>query len=296
MRQAYQKPGRPRPPMPTAQERMERKRKAKEQRQAQQALERRAAEEQKLATLGFDYSGLDEVKRDRLQLAVFNIRRCERRAVEDLITIGQELIAVKTLMPDKFTEWIDKEFGYSNGSAHDFMNMARRHLQFPNFGNLGISSARLLSAPSIPDAAIVEACRIAETEGKITLAETKRIVGVHKREGEPSGSGRKPKQLPGPVLDDGPSPEWKVAFEAGYNSALAQVELDDYSAVNLPDAIDAEYTVIEPSPHLPTVALRPELLRKLVDGAAHKVFMPFLTRAEHDELLIALTRALEEEE
>jgi hypothetical protein len=34
----------------------------------------------------------------------------------------------------------------------------------------------------------------------------------------------------------------------------------------------------------------------MIDGAAHKVFMPFLTRQESDELLIALTRALEEEE
>jgi len=232
----------------TFEQRQERRRKAKEK------PAKNYYELQKYKTLKYKYALIeDEAKRQQMQEAALKIHTCERRAVQDLITIGQELIAVKALLPDRFTEWIDEEFGYSNGSAHDFMNMAIRYSKFPKFGNLGISSARLLSPPSVPDAAIVEAIELAETEGKITLAKTREIIGYHRPP--------KPKQLTSPTREE--------------------------------DTIDAEYTVMPSAPAGDLVRLRHELRLKMIDGAAHKVFMPFLTRDEHDELFIALTRALE---
>lgn len=188
-------------------------------------------------------------------MAALKILQCERRAVDDLIAIGQELIGVKAMMPDKFTEWIDQEFGYSNGSAHDFMNMARRHLQFPNFGNLGISSARLLSAPSVPDAAIVEACEIAKAEGKITLAETKKVIHNHKA----------PKKL---------SQTTTLNAEQAYSAS----------------SIDAEYVVM---PELVYPALKRALAHNLRDAILHRILKPFLTSEEQEQLVIALGHVLD---
>jgi hypothetical protein len=237
--------------MPTAAERMERKRKAKEQPKVDYYL---AGKVKKLA---YDYGQIPEEHREQVQRAALKIRQCERRAVEDLITIGQELMAVKAIMPDKFTEWIDGEFGYSNGSAHDFMNMARRHVQFPNFGNLGISSARLLSAPSIPDAAIVEACEIAVTAGKITLAQTREIIHTHKPP--------KPKQLPGPQETMTIDAEYVVMPESPYSD-----------------------------PELVYPALERALAHKLRDAILHRILKSFLTSEEQDQLVIALGHVLDD--
>lgn len=255
--------------MPTAAERMERKRKAKEQRQAQQALERRAAEEQKLATLGSDYGELSGDQRDLLQMAALEIRRRLKRSVEDMVEIGRQLNAVKQILPDKFEAWIKAEFGMSRATASEYRNAADRfaeHVQLLYM--LTPTIVRRLAAPSVPDEAVAKVIAASLATNKpLRVQDAMAIV-------KPFLPPKlvKPKQLPPPPMPQLTGP-------------VAETEPDD--------AIDAEYTVYEPPPG-DVVRLRRELLLKMIDGAAHKVFMPFLTRAEHDELFIALTRALGE--
>jgi hypothetical protein len=115
-----------------------------------------------------------------------------------------------------------------------------------------------LAAPSVPDEAVAAVIAEAQAQdGRLRYKDAMAIVRPYMPVKAP-----KPKQLPGPL------PE--------------------------PDAIEAEYTVIQPpaEPVGDVVRLRHELLVKLIDGLAHKVFMPFLTREEHDELFVALAKGL----
>ena len=254
-RQPYRKPL---PPALAPAERMARKleerQKAKEQRMAKKEVTRYAG-------LVYDYGTIDEDKRERVQDAALKIRQFERRAMQDLVAIGQELIVVRDLLPrGEFVKWIGEEFGWSNGSAYDFINMALRADHFSKFGNLGISNARLLSAPSVSDEVIAAVIEATQAAGKPLLVKDVRAI-------RDTLQPRQPKRLPAP-------------------QGWPQDEPDD--------AISAEYTVMAEPPPGDVVRLRRELLLKMIDGAAHKIFMPFLTRDEHDELLIALTRALEE--
>jgi hypothetical protein len=215
------------------------------------------------ATLAYDYAAIPEQHRELVQRAALDIRSRLKRTVEDMIEIGRQLNEVKALIPGRFDQWVTAEFGMSRATASEFRNAADRFAEnVQNLYLLPVSVVRRLAAPSVPDEAV--AAVIAEAKAQAAPLRYKDAMAIVR----PYMPARtpKPKQLPGPVAE--------------------------------PDAIEAEYTVIAPTPEPvgDVVRLRHELLLKMIDGAAHKVFMPFLTRQESDELLIALTRALEEEE
>ena len=242
-------------PQPTAQERLAAKRKLAEARQVQKAVR----QQEKLSTLGFDYGLIAEEHRPLVRDAAIEIRARLKRTVTDMIEIGQELNAVRGLLPSKiFYEWAQIEFGMSRGSVFEFVQIAKRFSEFRSkFERILPSIERRLAAPSVPDDAVTAVITAAADRSealpfKDAMAIVKPFLPV-----KPP----RPKQLPGPVAE----PAHEV--------------------------IEAEYTVIQP-PTGDTVTLRHELLLKMIDGAAHKVFMPFLTRDEHDELFIALARAL----
>jgi hypothetical protein len=260
----------PLPPAPAPAERMARKleerQKAKEQRQAKKVVTRYAG-------LVYDYGTIDEDKRERVQDAALKIRQHERRAMQDLVAIGQELIVVRDLLPrGEFVKWIGEEFGWSNGSAYDFINMALRADHFSKFGNLGISNARLLSAPSVSDEVIAAVIEATQAAGKPLPIKDVRAI-------RDTLQPRQPKRLRGP--QDWPQDEPQLP------------------------SIDAEYTVLPKDEFIfPSRAMTPdkiapiigrELGRKLQDALVHRIMKALLTPDEHDELLIALTRALGEE-
>jgi hypothetical protein len=51
--------------------------------------------------------------------------------------------------------WLDREFGWTVQTAHNFINVYAAAGKFPNFGDLNVpvSSLYLLAAPSTPEAA-----------------------------------------------------------------------------------------------------------------------------------------------
>jgi len=252
------------PPRLAPAERMARKQaekeKAKQQRQAKKEVTRYAG-------LRFNYGTIDEEHRELVRQAALDIRRRLKRTVEDMIEIGKLLTAVRAQLVDegRYHEWLKIEFGMSIGNASEYRSIAER------FGDrvsiietLTPTIVRRLAAPSVPEEAVSAVCVAAKKSDKPirvkdAMAIVKRVMDLYR---PPKVA--KPKQLAWPV--DEPEPA----------------------------TIEAEYTIVAQPAARPGVVLRPELLRKMIDGAAHKIFMPFLTRAEHDELLIALTRALEE--
>jgi hypothetical protein len=225
----------------------------------------------KATALRFDYERVPEAHRETVQRAALEIRTRLKRSVEDMIEIGQRLNEIRAILPHgQFEKWIRDEFGMSLATASEFRNVADRFAaNIQNLYLLPVSIVRRLAAPSVSDEAIAAVIEAAQGRDralpfKDAMAIVKPFMPVKER---------KPKQLAGPVEE--------------------------------PDAIEAEYTVTPVNEFIfPAPALDPEhcapvihrdLARKLQDAMVHRIFRVVLNNSERDELLIALTRALEEE-
>jgi hypothetical protein len=90
-----------------------------------------------------------------------------KRTAEDIIAIGQDLIAVKSrLGHGKFTPWLDSEFGMTDRHARNFMNVASRFgSKSEIISDLPVTVIYELASPSTPDNVIdmVEAGTISPT-------------------------------------------------------------------------------------------------------------------------------------
>lgn len=216
-RSAYQKPGRPRPAQPTAAERMERKRKAKEQPKVDYYLASKAK------ALSYDYAGIPEEHRELVQRAALDIRTRQKRAAEDLIAIGRQLLQIKDLLSHgQFRAWWRAEFDYSERMVQGMMRVALIYGDPANarrVAHLSDGALYLLAAPSTPDTVRWEVAeRMEMLDFHPTRAQIKAIIDAHKppkQLGSPLGAPPMP-QLIGPVAE--------------------------------PDAIDAEYTVVPEPP------------------------------------------------
>jgi hypothetical protein len=218
----------------------------------------------KARALAYNYDEIPEPHREAVQKAALDIRSRIKRTVEDMLEIGRQLNAVKALVPGKFDEWVASEFGMSRATASEFRNAADRFSQnVQNLYLLPVSVVRRLAAPSVPDEAV--AAVIAEAQAQDRPLRFKDAMAIVKPYLPPRP--RRPKQLPGPVAPD--------VFARGA------------------EPIEAEYTVI--APDIIHVAMTRALALKLADGIVHRIFRLFLSGQESDELLNALTRALEGE-
>jgi hypothetical protein len=98
-----------------------------------------------------------------------------------IIEIGRELIAAKAdLAHGQWLPWLDAEFGWSDNTAHRYMQVARA-FQIPHsgeFGELTIDATALyaLSAPDVPQAVRDEALSRAEDGERITKTEADQMV------------------------------------------------------------------------------------------------------------------------
>jgi N6-adenosine-specific RNA methylase IME4 len=115
----------------------------------------------------FDYASLDGDTRVFVQEKAQAIHARLKRTAEDIIAIGQDLMAVKEKLPDmKFSAWLRSEFGMTRSMAYNFINVSKRFPNgCPNFGQVSVSVLYELAAPSTPDAVIemVETKRIPPT-------------------------------------------------------------------------------------------------------------------------------------
>ena len=140
--------------------------------------------------LHYDYSLIPDDVRGQVQAAAVEIIISERRAQDSLITVGEQLIAVKELLDHgQFTEWCAEEFDMSLRTAQNMMSVAR------TFGGekrntvslLSDSAMYLLAAPSTPEPARIEVIEEARATGQSpTKARVRQIIDTH-RPDKPTG-------------------------------------------------------------------------------------------------------------
>jgi hypothetical protein len=88
-----------------------------------------------------------------------------------IIEIGRELIAAKAEVGHgDWSPWLKVEFGWSDSTAQNYMNVARKFPTLGNFTAITIDATALyaLSAPDVPQEARDEAVERAEAGERIT--------------------------------------------------------------------------------------------------------------------------------
>jgi len=131
----------------------------------------------------FDYMQLDTETRIVVQQRTEEIKVLVRRSAQDIIDIGSKLIDVKArLGHGNFGGWLESEFGWSVPSAARFMQVAAKFgdIQIYQIDKFGASALYLLSAPSTPEPARIEAIERAQAGETITHATAQQIVTEHK--------------------------------------------------------------------------------------------------------------------
>lgn len=126
----------------------------------------------------FNYTALDASTSEFVQQQTGEIRGLMKRTVESIFEIGQRLIVVKErLGHGHFGSWLETEFEWSQDTASNFINVAKKFGKFPNFSEFDMAASALymLAAPSTPDAARIEALARAKAGESITYKAAKGI-------------------------------------------------------------------------------------------------------------------------
>jgi Protein of unknown function (DUF3102) len=138
-----------------------------------------------LVPVGFSYQALDTRVADKVRSIAVRVREKVKKTLEDIIEIGNDLLAVKEALPHgQFVPWLKAEFGWGERMAQNFMGVAER------FGakseiiadlNIQPTAAYLLAGPSVPDDARQKAVERAEAGEQITPAVAKEIVAAARK-------------------------------------------------------------------------------------------------------------------
>jgi hypothetical protein len=134
---------------------------------------------------GFDYRSLKPAEAEKLQKTAKGIKEKLTKSLQDLIGMGQGLLAAKTIVPHgQFCIWLKAEFGWAERTARNLMEVA---------GVFGSKSAiiadlnilptalYLLAAPSTPFEARQNAMDRAQGGEKITPAIAAEIIRIAKK-------------------------------------------------------------------------------------------------------------------
>ncbi len=151
-----------------------------------------------LVVIGFNYDLLETKLADKVRSAADRIRERIKKTVEDIIEVGNALLAVKEALPHgQFLPWLKAEFGWSERSAQNFMSVAEQ-FKSAKIADLPIqpSAAYLLAAPSVPDEAREKAVEKAEAGEEITFAAAREIVAEARKKKRP----RRQKTIPAEKL------------------------------------------------------------------------------------------------
>lgn len=133
----------------------------------------------------FDYMQLDAETRIVVQQRTEEIKTLMRSALGSMIEAGRKCGEVRDVLQHNkaggFRAWIDKE-GLGRQTVYSLISMHEAFGNCPNFGQLDIAktAAYLLSAPSTPETARVEAIERAQVGETITHATAQQIVAEHK--------------------------------------------------------------------------------------------------------------------
>jgi DUF3102 family protein len=111
------------------------------------------------------------------------IRQLGKRVAADVIEIGRRLVECRDrhLEHGQWLPWLEKEFGWSDRTARNFINVFEQSKseKFSNL-NLPVSSLYLLAAPSTPKKARKEIAKLAKGGKKIKHDTVRTVVKKHK--------------------------------------------------------------------------------------------------------------------
>ncbi len=124
----------------------------------------------------FDYDSLDNSDAIFVQQQTGAIQSLMKRSAEDIVEIGQRLIAVKKrLGHGRFGVWLTAEFEWTQETARRFMKVAQQFGQNPQIVDFAPSALYLLAEPSTPAPARSEAIARAQAGESITHKAAKEI-------------------------------------------------------------------------------------------------------------------------
>jgi hypothetical protein len=151
--------------------------------------------------VGFNYDLLETKVAEQVRSSADRIRERVKKTVEDIIEVGNDLLAVKeALEHGQFGPWLKAEFGWSERTAQNFMSVfgwsertaqnfmsVAERFKSAKFAELPIqpSAAYLLAAPAVPDEARQVAIEKAEAGEEITFTTAKEIVAEAKKKKRP---------------------------------------------------------------------------------------------------------------
>ncbi|MEO0770519.1 MAG: DUF3102 domain-containing protein [Cyanobacteria bacterium J06649_4] len=145
----------------------------------------------------FDYDSLDAGQRSIIQQRTGEIRERLRRSAQDVWEIGQKLSDVRSrLKYGQFLTWIKAEFGWSQRTAYNFINVYETFGdRFANLAKVNIATSLLyqLASPSVPEELREQILRAAEQGDTMTAKELKATIQKRRLK---SASTRKKKNSP----------------------------------------------------------------------------------------------------
>lgn len=150
------------------------------------------------STQKFDYESLDIKTSKFIQQQTGEIRGLMRRTAQDIFEIGQKLIQIKEkLGHGRFGTWLSVEFGWTERTAQQFMNVARQ-FKSENFSDLQLAPSALyvLAAPSTSAKARQEAIERAASGEMITHKTAKVIKKKYDTETSPTSAPSTPASQP----------------------------------------------------------------------------------------------------
>lgn len=135
-----------------------------------------------LVQVGFDYDQLDPDIRTDVEAAGHRIHELERRTSESIVEIGQHLIRVKQQLPHgAFLPWLTAEFGWSDRTARNFMQVAEvfggKSEIISDFAPTALIA---LASPSTPEDVRIDLTHLAAIGQKVTVADVKHAIEEHK--------------------------------------------------------------------------------------------------------------------
>jgi hypothetical protein len=107
------------------------------------------------------------------------IRALGKRVIADVIEIGRRLTEAKKLAGHgNWLPWLEREFGWKEQAARNFMQVHEMVGKNPNFGDLSlpVSGLYLLAQPSTPEEARAEVIARAEGGEALSVADVARTV------------------------------------------------------------------------------------------------------------------------
>ena len=105
------------------------------------------------AVVNFDYEALSPEKRASVQTWTVEIKERLQHTARTIWEIGERLVEVRSQLEYRqFSSWLKLEFGWSQRTAYNFINVYEAFPELANFAKIDISISALyvLAAPSTP--------------------------------------------------------------------------------------------------------------------------------------------------